>query len=312
MNKVLLGCKELEGIQMRQSLNGKSNVTRGLCLVFTVLMMQGCWGGRPFGMGKRPFSKVPIEKPSLLTIVNDPENTPLENEYIVNSVVEGRERVEEFFKDPYLAEFGVYLFGNRRDLDRFWRTLWDMPTFYSECWMVASGTQDTLVILSPRAWREEACKHDPEKDVHVQNLITHELVHIYHDQYNRADGFEGLASINWFVEGLATYVSGQLDEGYLASPVEAIRLGIAPRRLDEAWRGKYRYSVCGSLVKYIKTRGGRALLKRLLRATSPEEIYREIGIGEGQLLKEWRAWVLKNSNQNDKIRGRKNAFNPLK
>ena len=234
-----------------------------------------------------------------MTFVRGPDNRPVENEYIVHSVVEGIERVEAFFKDPFLDEFGVYLFDNRKDLDEFWRTLWDLPTFRSECWMVASGSQDTLAILTPRAWREEACEHDPEKEEHVQNLITHELVHLFHDQYNRADGFDGFASMSWFVEGLATYVSGQLDEGYLASPVEAVRQGLAPESLSEAWRGKYRYGVCASIVKYLKSRGGKGLLKRLLWATTPEEILREIGISERELLEEWHDWLLKNSDDRD-------------
>ncbi len=272
----------------------RSRLTETLCGVGALLAVSACTASRPLPHARqRPDSHRPEsgQRAPAFDLLASPGVTAAERDRLTRCVARGVKKVESFFGGQFSARFTVYLLASRADLDRFWRRQWDEPTFRSQCWMVASGRGDAVVLLSPQAWRKEACEHDPDREVHVENLVTHELVHAYHDQHNPAHGFEGLEAIEWFAEGIATYVSEQMDEGRQASPTEAVRLNLGPRTLDQAWTGKYRYGVCGSLVKFLASRGGKPLLIRLLRATSPAEIYRETGLEEEQLLQAWRDWV---------------------
>jgi len=118
--------------------------------------------------------------------------------------------------------------------------------------------------------------------------IAHELVQTFHGQHNPTRDFTGMDEAGWFDEGLAVYVSGQLDTGRMASAAN----GAAPDALASAWSGKYRYGVSGSLVAYIDDRFGRAALTGLLYETSTDEILAHLGLTEAALLADWRARVV--------------------
>jgi hypothetical protein len=124
----------------------------------------------------------------------------------------GTEAVEHFFGQPFHKKFSVKIFTERNDLDKFWRTDWNAPDFNSECWMVASGDANGIAMLATSAWKVQACEHDPADKIETKKLLTHELTHVFHSQWQNAGANEDLEPIGWFVEGLATYVSGQLDD----------------------------------------------------------------------------------------------------
>jgi hypothetical protein len=107
--------------------------------------------------------------------------------------------------------------------------------------------------------------------------------------------FDGMDEISWLPEGLATYASGQLDRIHAKAARSAIYAGAGPSVLAQAWSGKYRYGIAGSLVTYLEITYSCAMLVALLPATSQEEMLRRLGVGEGELLKGWRAWVLSQS-----------------
>src|SRR5262249_41774892 len=155
----------------------------------------------------------------------------------------GRKRVEDFFHQPFRRPFQVEAFPNRDAFNEYFKKRWRMPK--TERWMVASGVGDKLTILTPRVWRTEASEHDPADKTHFQELIAHELVHVYHGQRNPTKDFEGMDELGWFVEGLAVYVSGQLEHSHQSSARTAIAEGRAPTNLAKAWSGKHRYGVCG-------------------------------------------------------------------
>lgn len=207
-------------------------------------------------------------------------------------LAEARARVEAFFGQPFARPFEVRVFPDRRALDAHWRETWQVPDLQSECWMVASGTGSELALLAPAAWKTEACEHDAADAGHLRRLLAHELTHVFHGQHNPRPDFDGLDAIAWFAEGLAVHVSGQLDAGELASPREAVERGLAPAELATAWSGKYRYGVCGSLVRFVDSRLGRAKLLGLLAATSEGELLAAIGLDEGELLEAWRRSVV--------------------
>lgn len=211
------------------------------------------------------------------------------NAAIATGVAEARARIEAFFGKPFPREFDVRIFASRAELDAHWRVAWKMPELRSECWMVASGTASELAILSPDAWAKEACEHDAANAAHLRGLLAHELTHVYHGQHNPRPELDGLDAIAWFAEGLAVYASGQLEEGHQATAREAIERGAAPAALADAWTGRYRYGVSGSLVRFVDRRLGRAELFALLAATTDAEILARLQLSEAELLAAWRA-----------------------
>jgi len=203
--------------------------------------------------------------------------------------------IQTFFGVPYLRRVQVRVFPDRAALTAYWRSAWGIPGLQPECWQVASGTSSLLALLSPRTWRVGACDHDPADTTATRLLVVHELVHVFHAQRSPRPEFDGMDEVSWLVEGLATYASGQLDRIHAKAARSAIDAGVEPSDLAKAWSGKYRYGIAGSLVKYVDKTYGRAMLVALLSAVSQEEILRRLGVGEEELLKSWRRWVLAQS-----------------
>jgi hypothetical protein len=198
--------------------------------------------------------------------------------------------VERYFGAPFPRPFTITILPDRAAFDASFPPEWGIER--TECWMVATGVADGMQLLSLRVWRQEACEHDPDDPVHVRLLLTHELVHVYHGQHNPSPDFVDVTGIDWFVEGLATLVSGQLENEKLLDARAALQEGAGPAKLAAAWKGRYRYGVSGSLVAFVEHELGRARLPGLLGATSGEELLALIGMSEPELLEQWRAWVL--------------------
>jgi len=201
-------------------------------------------------------------------------------------LVVAQRSVEEFFGRPFPRPYEVHVLPDRAAFSRFVKERWDMPE--TQCWMVAAGTASVMVMIDPVAWKTEACEHDPSDERHVQQLLTHELVHVFHGQHSPRPEFDGMDDLGWFVEGLAVYASGQLDESRRREAREAIAKGKAPERLEDAWSGRYRYAVCGSLAAFVDERLGREKLLGLLGATQEGEFLSALGMSEAELLEGWR------------------------
>lgn len=215
-----------------------------------------------------------------------------EAHWIHQTAIVAKERISEYFERPWRSQFAIYVFPDRAALDRQWQTDWNAPGFESACWMVASGVAHRLDILSPRVWGTEACEHDPADTADTRLLITHELVHVFHGQYNPVPDFAGLDEIGWFLEGLATLASGQLDSARLARAREAISKGEVPDSLEAVWSGPNRYGFSGSLVQYLSETHGNEILARLLVATAESQILEALGTTEQSLLAGWKKWML--------------------
>ena len=202
----------------------------------------------------------------------------------------GRRAVSAYFGAPFPDPVAVTLAPDRAAFTAVLKAEWGVPE--TQCWMVGTGVADFLVILSPRVWGAEACEHDPADTQHVQDIVTHELTHVYHGQRNPTRDFDGADEVGWFVEGLAVLVAGQLGRGRLSDPREAVRASAVPARLSDAWSGRYRYGVSGSLVSYIEVTWERAAVRDLLAVTTQAQLLTRLGVTEQQLLDRWNAWVL--------------------
>jgi hypothetical protein len=195
-------------------------------------------------------------------------------------------RIEHFFGAPFLHPIDFRLAPSRAAFDAAFPP--ELAMGKSECWMVGMGVGDRMVLLSPSAWKAEACEHDPSDRTELQRLIAHELTHVYHGQHNLHPDFAGEDDLGWWVEGLAVLVAGQLTPEKVADVRTAIAAGKAPAKLDAVWSGKLRYGFAGSLAAYIDKRWGRAMTKRLLAATSNAQALRMLGTTEDRLLSDWR------------------------
>ena len=205
---------------------------------------------------------------------------------------EAKARVESFFGSGFPEEVRITIVPDRENFSAVLRNEWSVPQ--SACWMVGIGVADFLVILSPRVWSAQACEHDPADPQHIQDIVTHEMTHVYHGQNNPSRDFTGAEEIGWFAEGLAVLVAGQLDRDRLSQPAEAIREGKEPAQLAKAWSGPYRYGVAGSLVSFIDQKKGRNTLLRLLPIKSQKDFLVVIQMEEGDLLTQWKEWVMAN------------------
>jgi hypothetical protein len=198
-------------------------------------------------------------------------------------------RVEGFFGSPFAEPVRVKLAPDRAAFDASFPKAWGMGK--TECWMVGVGVADFLVLLSPADWSKEACDHDATKDQAVRDIVTHELVHMYHGQHNPTRDFTGVDDLSWFIEGLAVLASGQLDRGHNNDLDAVLRSGAWPTSLAKVWTGDYRYGMAGSLVQYIDQTRGRKTVVALLSATSQARVLKTLGVSEAELLARWKAWA---------------------
>ena len=224
---------------------------------------------------------------SLYYTMADEKNIDDYNRFIVNGIAS----VQNFFDANYKKSFNVYVHPNRTSLDSQWQKDWSMPGFKSECWMVASGVSDKLDMLSPGLWDKESCEHHYADKVKTQQLITHELVHVYHGQLNASPDFSDAIGIDWFVEGLATYASGQCDSIRIVEVKKAIEENNIPISLDKFWTGKLKYGLSGSIVMFIDHKYGRSKLKELLPFHRNTEILTALNTAEPALLNDWKIYI---------------------
>lgn len=218
---------------------------------------------------------------------NDDAYIPEYDRMIKSGIV----RIEKFFEIKYNKPFSVYVHQNRSSLDSTWQKEWAMPAFKSECWMVASGIGSKLDLLSPRTWDSQSCEHKYSEKKKVEDLITHELTHVYHGQLNKSSDFSDVEGVDWFVEGLATYVSGQCDSVRIADVKTSIAKGVTPLTLDGFWTGELKYGLSGTTVMFIDKKYGRKKLIELLKYNKKTEILVALEITEAKFIEEWKMFL---------------------
>lgn len=201
----------------------------------------------------------------------------------------GLDYIVDYFRHSFTRKFDVYIFPTRTLMDKQWQKEWGDSSFQSQCWMIASGVAHRLDMLSPNAWANEACDHNGNDSTEIRQIIWHELVHVFHGQHNPDHAFNYIENLDWLVEGLATYVSGQLDEKRLQRTKQLIKENKTPSTLENFWKGQEKYGLSGSMVNYIDKTFGRGTLFALLKITNKQDALKSLGLSEEQLVENWKA-----------------------
>ena len=110
-------------------------------------------------------------------------------------------------------------------------------------------------------------------------------------QINASPDFGNTEGIDWFVEGLATYASGQCDSARIKEVKKLIADNKTPKGLDNFWTGKLKYGLSGSVVMYIDSKYGREKLKELLPFSKKAEILAALNTTEADLLNNWKNYI---------------------
>ncbi|MFN8674533.1 MAG: basic secretory protein-like protein [Candidatus Sericytochromatia bacterium] len=200
--------------------------------------------------------------------------------------------IEDFFHHKFRKNINVYIFPNRKLLDTYWKTK-------SQCWMVASGSENELDLLSPSIWEKESCEHKNNKE-EIEKIILHEMVHVYHDQYTEPTNFEGMDELGWLIEGLATYVANQIDEKRIKNIKKAILNNEIPKNLEDLWQGNNKYGFSGYMVKFIDENFGREKLFNLLSCSKNKDILIKLDLKEEKLLELFKKYIENDVKKYDK------------
>jgi hypothetical protein len=210
---------------------------------------------------------------------------------IVNNIQrnlwEGNKTIAIYFSQSFAKKFDVYVFPNRKELDEQWSKDWAGAGFKSQCWMVASGVANRLDLLSPLSWKQETCDHNPNDSIEIQKIIAHELVHVFHAQQNPRSNFDGMDDLSWLVEGLATFVSGQLTNEKL-NKVRTQLIQKIPAKLSELWTGADKYGRVGSFMQFLDQKYGKEKILKLLSFTDLSSILEFLHTDEASLITEWK------------------------
>ena len=202
----------------------------------------------------------------------------------------GRVSIENFFSIRGPATFTARVYPDRASLANFFEL--NHPDTEHECWMVASANAREIVMLSPRLWATDACGHDGTNAMHVRQVITHEVVHVFHHQRN-PDPIRLQVEAEWFEEGVAVLVSGQLDAAARSAVKQFVQNGFAPTTLAQALSlSPNAYATAGSLVDYIHATHGVGQLLTLLGEDRSSGLFTRLGTTESALLSAWRQFVL--------------------
>ena len=115
---------------------------------------------------------------------------------------------------------------------------------------------------------------------------------MFHGQHHASPDFSTAEGIDWFVEGLATYASGQYDDTRRSEVLESVKAGKFPSALEGFWRGPLRYGLSASLLHFMDQRYGRQKVRSLLPYSTLSEVLQALDCTESELLNEWREFLM--------------------
>lgn len=215
--------------------------------------------------------------------------TSIENSYshVMEDWIErGIGKIESFFSKKFLEKFDVVIYSERDSLDKMLALNYNLPDFKSECWLVAVGERLRIDMLSPRVWASQSCEPGANDTSAIYQIVTHELVHVFHEQYGQ--NIHRNENMQWFTEGLAVYVSGQLENIPDTTIKNSLFEAGSPDNLIGIKSTPQNYILSASLVEYIDEKYGRDVVFNMIFMEDALELFENLKISEARLIAEWK------------------------
>lgn len=122
----------------------------------------------------------------------------IDDEFIIKIFEECMEELGEFFKINWVKNRpSIIIFEDRKTLD-------ELKGSKTDDWNVGFATNNKIYILDRNNFEKESCHKYSDKE--YKKLLKHELVHLYYNIFSK-----GVHCPRWFNEGLAVFLSGQLE-----------------------------------------------------------------------------------------------------
>ncbi|MBK7130950.1 MAG: hypothetical protein IPM74_18370 [Crocinitomicaceae bacterium] len=201
-------------------------------------------------------------------------------------IVRSISKIESFFSKKFLEKFDVFIYSERDSLDKVLALNYNIPNFRSECWLVAIGERLRIDLLSPRVWSSQSCEPGANDTNAIYQIVTHELVHVFHQQH--CQNIQRNENMQWFTEGLAVYVSGQLGNVPDTTIKNLLLEADSPESLIDLKNNPYNYNLSGSLVEYIDENYGRNVVFKMISIEDASELLENLKVSEAQLIVEWK------------------------
>lgn len=213
------------------------------------------------------------------------------DEFLFEIGQKSRLEVEEFFEDK-LTSFKVYVLTNGEQYNSYFKK--HNPEIEWQPWIVGNAHRDGIVLLSPSKWGE-----DKDKSAEgIQQLVSHELTHLYHNVTYSKESPEKAMSENqmlWALEGLAETVSGVCQESYVIQyyldhfPVNQLTDLFPPDMEGPRSPSVYpSYALSASFVRYLKETKGAALLRDLVKIGTNEDFLTMIDMDQTTIVDDWK------------------------
>ena len=198
-----------------------------------------------------------------------------------------RQQIESFTGEAIAGDFDVRIYPDREQFEAYWREVGFTP----QCWMIARVTRTGIDMLAPRVWAADGCGHDGANTTEVQQVMSHEAMHVFHARVNPLPEVNHLASLKWLNEGVAVYSAEQLDASMRSQAAQFAAGDLSGVSLSSLGLTSVGYSVGGSIAEFIDQSYGRTTLLHALRAPSTTAVLDTLHISEPGLLASWKASV---------------------
>jgi hypothetical protein len=198
-----------------------------------------------------------------------------------------RRQIELFAGEPIAGDFDLRIYPDRAQFEAYWREIGFTP----QCWMIARATRSGIEMLTPRVWAAEGCGHDGGNSTEVQQVVTHEAMHVCHARVNPLPEVNNVGSLKWFTEGIAVYSAQQVNASMRSQAAQFASGDLTGVSLSSLGPTSVGYSVGGSIAEFIDQVYGRAAMLRALRAPSTPAVLDTLHVSEADLLVSWKARV---------------------
>ena len=155
-----------------------------------------------------------MTKETKYAIINFQENDENLIEVIANYLDENAGHVYDFFEVEKVEKAVIDIIPTKKELDSFIRTSRNLPNDSEvPSWLIGTCNKGVITYLSLNDYQNTSHTFSPdkyqEKLEYYKKTILHEYVHFVNELFNKQN--DNSPTIKCFLEGIATYLSGQKE-----------------------------------------------------------------------------------------------------